>query len=105
MTTEAARPNRLAAIQRVREAALRSRGVTDPDVRTSAREGTPVPPPLGPYLDKVRAAARTITDEEVDGLRAAGWSEESLVELTIAAAMGEAGRRHDAVLRALRPGS
>jgi hypothetical protein len=103
MITEAERPNRLPAIERMRDAAARSRGATDPDVRTSAREGSPVPAPLGPYLEKVRAAAWTITDEDVAGLRAAGWSEESLVELTIAAAMGEAGRRHDAVLRALRP--
>lgn len=103
MTKAAGRPDRLAAIARVREASARANGVTDPATRAAARERSPLPDPLGKYLDKVRYAAWSVTDDDIEGLRTAGWSEEAVVELTIAAAMGEAGRRHDAVLRALRP--
>jgi hypothetical protein len=50
----------------------------------------------------VRDQAWTITDEDIGALQATGYSEDAILELTIAAAAGAAGRRYDAALRALR---
>jgi hypothetical protein len=90
------------AIERVRRAAVDARGVTDAALRRAVYDAAAQPPPLGQYLDKVRDQAWTITDEDIGGLRAAGYSEDAILELTIAAAAGAAGRRYDAALRALR---
>lgn len=91
-----------AAIDRVRRAALEAPGVTDVELRRAVHEAAAQPPPLGPYLEKVRERASTITDEDIEDLRAAGYSDDAILELTIAAATGAAGRRYDAALRALR---
>jgi alkylhydroperoxidase family enzyme len=50
----------------------------------------------------VRDQAWTITDEDIGALQVAGYSEDAILELTVAAAAGAAGRRYDAALRALR---
>ena len=47
----------------------------------------------GAYLEKVRAHAYKITDEDVAALKRAGMDEETIFELTIAAAVGVAERR------------
>ena len=62
----------------------------------------PAPPAAGAYLAKVRAKAYAITDADVDGLRAAGVSEDEIFEQTVAAAIGEGLRRLDAAERVLR---
>jgi hypothetical protein len=105
MSDQAAGPRHAAAIDRVRRAAIRARGVTDAALRRAAYDAAALPPPLGPYLDKVRDQAWTISDEDVAALQASGYSEDAVLEPTIAAAAGAAGRRYDAALRALRAGS
>ena len=90
------------AIDQVRRAAIEVRGVTDPALRRAVYDAAAQPPPLGLYLDKVRNQASTITDEDIGALQATGYCEDAILELTIAAAAGAAGRRYDAALRALR---
>ena len=53
------------------------------------------------YVEKVRTCAYTITDGDLDELRAAGWSEDRIFELSIAAATGAARQRLDAALAAM----
>jgi hypothetical protein len=55
-----------------------------------------------PYLDKVRTASHRIVDDDIDRLRRDGLSEDAIFELTLAAALGEASRRFDAAIAALR---
>jgi alkylhydroperoxidase family enzyme len=76
-------------------------GTLDPAVRKAAAEGTGVPEPLAAYVDKVRRHAYRVTDGDVEGLRSAGYSEDQIFELTVAAAYGAARRRLDAGLAAM----
>jgi hypothetical protein len=54
------------------------------------------------FVAKVRTHAYKITDEDVAALRAAGWDDEGIYELTIATSVGEGLRRLDIGLAALR---
>lgn len=60
------------------------------------------PPELRPYLDKVRRRAYTITDDEVQALKQAGYSEDEIFEHTVSAAAAAGLERLDAGLRTLR---
>jgi alkylhydroperoxidase family enzyme len=53
-------------------------------------------PELAAYLEKVRERAYTITDAEVDQLKAAGVSEDEIFEQTVGVAIREGFRRLDA---------
>ena len=92
----------MTAIDRVRRAAIEARGVTDTALRRAVYEAAAQPPPLGPYLDKVRDQAWAITDADIGALQASGYSQDAILELTIAAAAGAAGRRYDVAIRAAR---
>lgn len=76
-------------------------GVTNPSERQAAMAGELLPGPLGAYLDRVRYAAIDVSDAEVAALRAAGYSDDALFELTVAAALGAADQRLSAGLAAL----
>ncbi len=56
---------------------------------------------LATYLDKVRNAPTTVTDDEVAALRRSGHSDDELFEMTIAAALGAAKTRLDGGLSAI----
>jgi alkylhydroperoxidase family enzyme len=56
----------------------------------------PADPLLAPYLEKVRSRAYTITDQDVDELKAAGAGEDEIFEATVAVAIEEGLRRLDA---------
>lgn len=56
---------------------------------------------LGPYLAKVRERAYTVTDAEVEALKAAGFTEDEIFEQTVAVAIAQGLRRHDAAMRAI----
>jgi len=53
------------------------------------------------YLEKVRERAYTITDADVDALRAAGHSEDEIFERTVAVAIEEGRRRIAAAERVI----
>ena len=86
----------------LRRAVLDSEAVTDRASRGAAANGHDPPAPVAAYLAKVRDASFRITGADVEDLRAAGYGEEEIFELTIAAALGAALRRRDAGLAAFR---
>ena len=47
----------------------------------------PTPPDFAAYLDKVRTRAYTVTDADVEALKAAGHSEDEIFEQTVSAAV------------------
>ena len=60
----------------------------------------PRPELLG-YLEKVRVAASTITDDDIERLKHAGCSEDEIFEQTVGVAIREGLRRLDAAERAI----
>jgi alkylhydroperoxidase family enzyme len=60
-----------------------------------------VPPDLAAYVQKVRSRAYTVTDAEVEALKAAGHSEDEIFEQTVSAAVGAGLLRLDAGLEAM----
>jgi alkylhydroperoxidase family enzyme len=72
---------------------LRAPGTLDPAVRTAAADGGPLPEPLTAWVDTVRRNAYLTTEQDVAGLRAAGYSEDQIFEVTVAAAFGAARAR------------
>jgi len=55
-------------------------------LRDCARPEREAPPELASYLDKVRRHAYKTTDQEVEALKAAGFSEDEIFEHTVSAA-------------------
>jgi hypothetical protein len=86
----------------LRRAVLATPGAIDPDVRVLAAAGERTGTGVDPYLAQVRGASYRITDADVEALRQAGFSEDAVLELTLAAAIGEATRRHERAMGALR---
>jgi hypothetical protein len=84
---------------------LESPGVTDQVARQAAYKGDELPSPLGEYVTKVRGRSYRITDGDIEGLVAGGYSEDAIFEITVIAALGAAAQRLDAGLRAMREAS
>lgn len=61
----------------------------------------PAPQAMAPYLAKVRERAYTVTDAEVEGLKAGGCSEDEIFEQTVAVAIAQGLRRYDAAMEAI----
>ncbi len=85
----------------LREATLTAPGETGTEVRRAAYGGGDLVDPMATYVDKVRESSYRITDSDVAGLKAAGYSEDAIFEMTLAAAVGAASGRLEAGLRAL----
>jgi alkylhydroperoxidase family enzyme len=62
-------------------------------LRANVAATPPAPPVLDGYLQKVRERAYTVTDSDVEALKAAGLSEDEIFEQTVAAAIGQGLRR------------
>lgn len=93
---------RLAArLGALRSAVREGKGTTDVARRQAAFSGQPLQEPLDLYLRKVRSASYQLTDADVERLRSAGVAEDTIFELTIAAALGAAERGLRAGLLAL----
>ncbi len=60
------------------------------------------PHDLNAYLEKVRRHAYTITDQDVQALKDAGYSEDEIFEYTVSAAVGAGIERLNAGLETLR---
>jgi alkylhydroperoxidase family enzyme len=56
---------------------------------------------MAPYLAKVRERAYTVTDADVESLKAAGVSEDEIFEQTVAAAIAQGLRRLDAAMEVI----
>ena len=98
--------------KRLADAVLHTPGDTDPALRAAVeahaaslggREGTvpELPDELVPYVEKVALHAYKVVDADVDRLRDAGYSEDAIFELTLAAALGAAQARLEAGLAAM----
>jgi AhpD family alkylhydroperoxidase len=85
----------------LRHAVLNTPATTDPALRAAAAAGDPLPEPWQSYATAVRDASYRITDADVDRLTAAGYSEDQIFEVTVAAAVGAALRSFDAGRNAL----
>ncbi len=101
------------AMRHLTEAVLETPGDLDPATRKAieayaarlgGRDGEPAEEPpaeLVPYLDKVARHAYKVTDADVNRLREAGYSDDAIFELTLAAALGAARARLERGLGAL----
>ncbi len=65
-------------------------------LRANADGLPPARPELADYLEKVGVRAYTLTDEDVERLKAAGVSEDEIFEQTVGVAIREGFRRLDA---------
>ena len=96
------------AMDRVAQAILETPGDTATDLRAWVAEyaagnaAEPLPDELRPYIDKVAKNAYKVVDGDIDRLREAGYSEDAIFELTLAAALGAARARLDTGLEAMR---
>lgn len=88
--------------KRLVDAVLAGPAETPPELRRAALERGTVPGPLGAYVSTVARHAYRVTDADVAALRHAGHSDDSLFEITVAAAVGAAMHRLDRGMAALR---
>ncbi len=100
--------------QRLIEVVLTSPGDTEPSVRRavaalSAQPGghlpsnvDEVPPELISYIKKVALHAYKTTDEDIEMLLQAGYSEDAIFEITLAATLGAGMARLERGLGALK---
>lgn len=103
-------------VERLRKAVLEGRGETDPGLRRAAaarsaelggQPGMPsegIPEDLREFVDAVALHAHRITDDDVAGLRRAGYSEDQIFEVSISSALGAALARLECGLAALEGG-
>ncbi|ATL65587.1 hypothetical protein GZH49_03895 [Nocardia terpenica] len=80
---------------------LNGEGRASPDQRARAFRNADVPAPLDVLIDKVSTRPTRVTDADFAAARAAGFSEDQIFELVIAAAVGRSARLYDAGLAAL----
>ena len=64
-------------------------------LRANVAATPPASPGLAAYLEQVRTSAYTITDADVERLKASGHSEDEIFEQTVAVAISEGLRRLD----------
>ena len=94
------------------DAVLSGPGKTAPELRLAvearagALSGGPgtdaiVPDDLSGWVEKVARHAYRTTDEDVESLKAAGYSDDQLFELTVAAALGASRARLERALETL----
>jgi alkylhydroperoxidase family enzyme len=78
--------------------------MSDPlqQLRDNVAAAPEAPADMTPYLERVRNGAYSITDEDVDALKKAGFSEDEIFEQTVVTAIGEGLRRLDAALEVIR---
>ncbi|HVM58649.1 MAG TPA: hypothetical protein VMT74_14400 [Gaiellaceae bacterium] len=64
-------------------------------LRATVAATPPAPDAMAAYLRKVHERAYSVTDGDVEALKAAGFSEDEIFEQTVAAAISEGLRRLD----------
>ena len=104
-------PRRPAPVERLIEGFLTGPSITPPHLRRAVMDRAAalapgaalpaVPSDLAGYVDKVATAAYSLEDTDHDRLRTAGHSEDEIIELTEAAALGASLARLDIALAAI----
>jgi hypothetical protein len=74
------------------------------DLRSAAQPDRAAPPGFETYLDKVRGRAYTVTNADVEALKAAGHSEDEIFEQTVSTAVAAGLLRLEAGLEAMASG-
>src|SRR5262245_53526333 len=105
------------SIARLTRVVLDGRGVTDRALRAAVQErvtssGTPpispnqgvLVPAVAAYVDKVSRHAYRVSDDDVAALKTAGFSEDAIFEITVAAAVAAGLDRLERGLRLLQEG-
>jgi hypothetical protein len=87
------------AVEDLRHAVLDAPATTDQALRTAAATGGPLPGPWQSYAAMVRDASYKVTDSDIARLIAAGYRQDQVFEVTVAAAAGAALRSFDAARR------
>jgi hypothetical protein len=87
-----------AAHQALVDRILTGEGTTSPQQRAAAFANADVPPPLHTLIDKVATSPTDITDADLD---VAGYTDDQVFELVVAAAVGRSARMYAAGLAAL----
>ena len=82
------------------EIVLTAPGESQPSVRRAAFEGRDVPADLQALIEKIRAHAYKVTDEDLERLQAT-YGDDALFEIIVATALGASERRLLAGLEAL----
>jgi alkylhydroperoxidase family enzyme len=80
---------------------LNGEGKAAAEQRARAFSNSDFPPPLDALIGKVATRPTQITDADFATAEAAGFSEDQLFELVIAAAVGQSARQYGAALAAL----
>ena len=88
--------------ERLLDAVLSASGTTPGEVRRAAVERGSLPSALAAYVDKVALHAYKVTDDDIAALQRAGYSDDAVFEITVAAAVGAAFHRLDRGMAALR---
>ena len=73
---------------RLVEAGLETKGAVSVEARRAAFAGGSESPAVAEYVDLVRRHAYRVTDEDVEQLRAGGFDDDAIFELTVAATLG-----------------
>lgn len=76
-------------------------GRVDGTLRESAATGQGLTEPWSTYTAKIRNEAWSVTDADIEALKAAGHSEDEIFEMTVAAAVGASLHALDAGLKTL----
>ena len=104
----------LTNVKRLVDAVLTAPGDCDPALRRvvearaaalagrAGQEAGSLPAPLRAYVDKVALHAYLVTDDDIAALRAAGYSEDAIFEITLSAAVGAGAARLERGLAVLR---
>lgn len=95
----------LELVRRVADCVLSGPGHLDASLRQAAAAGGPVPEPLAAFVDKVRRHAYRVTDEDIEALHRAGYSDDQIFEAAVSAAVGAGMLRLRAGLAAVGEGS
>ena len=88
--------------ERLLDAVLSAPGTTPREVRQAVVQRGALPPPLAEYVGKVALHAYKVTDDDIAAFQRAGYSDDAIFEITVAAAVGAALHRLDCGLAALR---
>jgi alkylhydroperoxidase family enzyme len=101
-------------IGRLADGVLEGQGTTDPVLRRSVESraaslsGRPtpgqgeLPETIWAYVDKIAFHAYKVTDDDINALLTAGYSEDAILEITVSAALGAGLARLECGLAALK---
>lgn len=69
------------------------------------RDPATIPAAIQPYVDKVAKHAYKVTDHDIEQLKAAGYSEDAIFEITVSATLGASSARLERGLNLLQGGN